>query len=305
MTDSPLAPPRGFGAPGIAFLAVTSLVWGAAYVFIRVGLLAGATPLAFAAARYLASFAVFLLISAIRREPFPSARVLGVSAAIGGVLFIGLYGGLLYWGEQYTTGGYAAVLASVAPLFTFALGYWLLATERFGARGIAGIGVGFGGTVVLVLPSLIGSPVGSFQGPLFILAAMFATALGTVWLRRMALGRQGLWQIGAQFGVAGLLLTAVAAVLPVPESLPATPTVLGALAALVGASSIVGYFAYFLLHHRVGPVRANVVAYLAPIVGVAVGTLGYGEPITIWEPAGVAIVLLGVTLVIADSGGRK
>ncbi len=294
---------RGFGAPEIALLALTSAVWGIAYVFIRQGILAGASPLAFAAARYLASFGAFLLIAALRREPFPTRRSLGISAGIGGVLIIGLYGGLLYWGEQYTTGGYAAVLASVAPLFTLAAGYWLLATERFGLRGIAGIAVGFAGTVVLVLPSLEGSPVGSVQGPLFILVAMLATAIGTVWLRRMAVGRQGSWQIGAQFGVAGLLLATGALVLPVPESLPLTPAVLGALAALVGASSLVGYFAYFTLHHRGGPGRANVVAYLVPIVGVTIGSLVYGEPATLWELAGVAVVLLGVTLVIRDSQG--
>ncbi len=297
--------PRGFGTPEIALLGVTSVVWGVAYVFIREGILAGASPLAFAAARYLASFGIFLLIAAARRERLPSLRTLGTSAVIGGVLIIGLYGGFLYWGEQYTTGGYAAVLASVAPLFTLAAGYWLLSSERFGAGGIAGIAVGFAGTVVLVLPSLTGSPVGSLEGPLFILAAMLVTSLGTVWLRRMALGRQGLWQIGAQFGVAGLILAAAGAALPVPESLPLTPVVLGALAALVGASSLVGYFAYFTLHHRVGPVRANVVAYLVPIVGVAVGTLAYGEPVTLWELAGVAIVLFGVTLVIRDSARRR
>ncbi len=297
-------PPRGFGTPEIALLGLTSVVWGVAYVFIREGILAGASPLAFAAARYLASFGIFVLIAAARRERLPSLRTLATSAAIGGVFIIGLYGGFLYWGEQYTTGGYAAVLASVAPLFTLAAGYWLLASERFGALGILGIAVGFTGTVVLVLPSLAGSPVGSLEGPLFILAAMLVTSLGSVWLRRMALGRQGLWQIGAQFGVAGVLLAGAGAALPIPESLPLTPDVLGALAALVGASSLVGYFAYFLLHHRVGPVRANVVAYLVPIVGVAVGTLAYGEPVTLWELGGVAIVLFGVTLVIRDSARR-
>jgi len=72
----------------------------------------------------------------------------------------------------------------------------------------------------------------------------------------------------------------------------------------VAFSSVVGYFSYFALHHRVGPVRANIVAYLAPLVGVAVGTGLYGEPITIWEIAGVAVVLAGVTLVLLDSARR-
>jgi drug/metabolite transporter (DMT)-like permease len=286
-------------------LAITSLVWGAAYVFIREGLLFGASPLAFASARYLLSAAGFAALAAARRDAFPSRRALLVSGVIGGVLIIGLYGGLLYWGEQYTTGGYAAVLASTAPLLTVTAGFFLLASERLGPRGLFGMVIGFVGAAVLVVPQLVGAnALGSWEGPPFVLGAMVCTAVGTVLLRRFGRGPQGLWQIGTQFVVAGLLLGAAAVVIPSPEALPLTAGVVGMLALLVLLSSMVGYFAYFALHHRVGPVRANVVAYLAPLVGVAVGTGLYAEPVTVWEIAGVVVVLGGVSLVLWESARR-
>jgi len=293
-----------FGAIGLFLLATVGLVWGIAYVFIREGILLGATPLAFASARYVLSAGAFALLALVRREAWPTRRNVLVSVGIGGTLFIGLYGGLLYWGEQYTTGGYAAVLASTAPLLTVAVGFPLLASERLGSRGLLGMAIGFGGTALLVLPELFGSPIGSWQGPLYVLSAMGAAAVATVLLRRFGGGRQNVWQISTQFATGGLILGAAALLVPTPESLPLTTGVLAMLAVLVLVSSVIGYFAYFALHHRVGPVRANIVAYLTPLVGVGVGSGILGEAFTLWELGGVGVVLVGVTLVLWDSARR-
>ena len=301
--DAKTAPPLRFGAAETALLATVSVVWGAAYVFIRYGIEVGASPLLYAAARYLLTAVAFAAIAAVRRDALPDRRAFLVSAGIGGVLIVGLYGGLLYWGEQYTTGGYAAVLASCAPLMTVGMGYLLLASERLGPRGLLGMGVGFAGALVLVGPEILGSPVGSWQGPLFVLAAMLSMTFGSVLLRRVGRGPQGIWQLATQFGVAGGLLSAASALVPVPERLPWSTDLVATLAALVALSSVLGYFVYFTLHHRVGPIRANLVAYIVPVVGVAIGSGLYGETFTVWELAGVAIVLAGVTLVLRDSAG--
>ena len=285
----------------IVLLAVLGVVWGIAYVFIRQGIVLGASPLVFAAARYALSGAAFAAIALARREPRPKTHDLAISAAVGGILVIGLYGGFLYWGEQYTVGGYASVLSTTAPILTVVIAYFLLRHERLGPRSLLGIGVGFVGAVVLVFPALAGGPIGSWQGPVFIVGAFVSTAFGTVLLRRFGGGRQTLYQIGAQFAVAGLLLGVAAVVLPVPERLPLTSGVGLALGMLVVLSSVVGYFTYFALHHRVGPIRANSVAYLLPLVGIAVGSGVYGEPITLWEIAGCVIVLGGMTLLVRDS----
>lgn len=303
-TTPPPAPTR-FGAPEFLLLLTVGLVWGAAYIFIRQGLVLGATPIAYAAARYALSAGAFAALALARREAWPERPRLVVSAVVGGIMVIGLYGGFLYWGEQYTTGGYAAVLAAGAPLLTVAFGFLLLQGERLGPLGIAGIAVGFGGTAVIVLPDLTSRALGSWQGPAFVLAAMTITTAGTVLLRRFGGGRQGLWQIGAQFAVAALLLGGAALVLPTPEALPPTAGVWAGLVALVVLSSVIGYFAYFALHHRVGPIRANVVAYLIPVVGVGIGTGVLGEPFTAFEVAGVAVTLLGVTLVLWETGRRS
>lgn len=288
----------------VVLLVVLAVAWGSAYNFIREGILLGASPILFALVRYFLSAAAFVAIALARREPFPSRSALRVSMLIGGPLVIGLYGGFLYWGEQFTTGGYASVLASTAPVLTVVVAYGLLPFERLGGRGWVGLAIGFVGAIVLVIPQLAGSPIGTWEGPPFVIAAFLTTAIGTVLLRRLGGGRQGLWQIGAQFAVAGLVLAAAALVLPVPEFLPSTAGVWLSLGALVLVSSVAGYFIYFLLHYRVGPVRSNTVAYLIPLVGVGIGSGLLGEPLTIWEVVGFVVVVVGVSLILWDSSRR-
>lgn len=290
------------GPREVGLLVALAFLWGSAYILIREGELFGASPLAYAGVRYALSAAAFAGLAAARREPWPSRRGLLVSATVGGVLLIGLYGGFLYWGEQSTTGGYAAALSSTAPILTVVASYAILPNEGLGPLALAGIGLGFLGVLVLVLPDLVGPGVGSASGVLAIVAAFVSTTFGSVLLRRYGGGRQTLWQIGAQFGVGTLVLGAATLLVPSPEALPLTPAIWGALLLLVVFSSVMGYFVYFLLHHRVGPNRANIVAYLLPLVGIGFGTGLFGEPVTVPEVAGFVIVLAGVTLVLREAG---
>jgi drug/metabolite transporter (DMT)-like permease len=289
----------------VTLLVVLGLLWGSAYVFIKEGIELGASPLLFASVRYGLSAAGFAAVAVARRESLPSGRALAVSATIGGILFIGLYGGFLYWGEQYTTGGYAAVLSTTGPILTVVVAFFLLPAERFGRLSLMGLAIGFVGVVVLVAPELTGGVGTSWLGPLFIVAAFVASAFGTVLLRRLGGGRQGLWQIGSQFAVGGLLLGVAALVLPFPEVLPSVPGVWASLASLVVFSSVIGYFIYFTLHHRVGPVRANIVAYLIPLAGIGIGSGFFGEAISLWEVVGFLVVILGVTLIILESSRSR
>jgi probable blue pigment (indigoidine) exporter len=303
---SSTAPAAGvrIGSLDVALLVGLAVAWGSAYIFIRQGIVYGASPLMFAAVRYALSAAAFAAIAAGRREAWPRRGAAAASAAIGGTLVIGAYGGLLYWGEQFTTGGYASVLSCTAPILTVAFAYTLLPAERLGPRSLLGLALGFGGTIVLVVPELAGGPIGTWEGPPFLIAAFVCAAAGTVLLRRYGGGPQGSWQIGVQFAVAALLLGAASLLVPGRLSLPATPGVLGSLAALVVLSSVGGYFVYYTLHHRVGPVRANTVAYLLPLVGIALGSGFFAEPITLFEIAGFLIVIAGLTLILYESSRR-
>ena len=137
------------------WLVALAVLWGSAYVAIREGIVAGASPFAYAGTRYALVAGLLALAATVRREPWPSRRSLLLSAFVGGTLIIGLYGMLLYWGEQFTTGGYASVLSGTGPILTVVFAYFLLPSERLSRVAVLGIAVGFLGILVLVLPSLL------------------------------------------------------------------------------------------------------------------------------------------------------
>jgi len=298
-------PPIRVARADLLLLVALGFLWGSAYVAIREGIVAGASPFVFAGARYGIVAGLLAVVAAVRREPWPDRRATVLSAAVGGTFIIGLYGMLLYWGEQFTSGGYASVLSGTGPILTVVFAYSLLPSERLSPTALVGVIVGFLGILVLVLPSLLGGIGGSWMGPVAITGAFVVFPLGTVLLRRWSRGAEGVWQLSVQFGVGAGILALAVVLIPGPEQLPLTPSVWAALLALVVFASLLGYVVYFRLHHRIGPGRANLVAYLLPLVGIGLGSGVFGESVTVWEVGGFLLVVVGLTLVFTTRNSRR
>jgi drug/metabolite transporter (DMT)-like permease len=267
---------------------------------IRLGLIAGASPFPFAAIRLTISAIILAGVAAASREAFPDRRPLLLSVLFGGGLMLGGYMGLVYWGEQTTPGGLSAVLVGSAPLWSALFGYYILPNERFSWKGSVGVVVGFGGLTLLFFPDLMAHGVGPIAAAVALVGAALAFAIGSVSLRRMLATAQGLWALSAQFAMGAAILSVVSVGAGAPLSLPWNLDVLLSLAYLVGISSVLGYWIYFRLHQRVGPARANVVAYVNPLAGIAVGVFLLGEGVGFYEAAGFVLILAGLFLLHRD-----
>lgn len=279
----------------LLLLIVVGLIWGSAYPVIRYGLLDGATPIVFAASRYALSAVAMAFLAAATGVARPNARALGLSALLG-IPIVGFYGLLLYVGEQSTSGGLAAILIAVTPLLTAVLALVLLPGESLGRAGYIGLAVGFLGVVILVFPPPGVVLASSIWGPVAVVGAALSFAIGSVLLRRERPEGETLWGVSVQFAVATLALTAFLPVLEPHPTLPVNTGGLLALAYLILLPSVVGYALYFYLHHQVGPGRANVVAYVNPVAAISIGTLLFGESFQLWELAGFALVIAGLTI---------
>lgn len=285
-------------------LVLVGMIWGSAYPVIRFGLLAGATPIAFAAARYALSAGAIAALAAVLGIPRPSARALGLSALLG-IPIVGLYGLFLYVGEQTTSGGLSSILIAIAPLLTVLFALPILPGEGLRRSALLGLGLGFVGVFVLVFPPPGVALATSVWGPIAILAAATSFAFGSVLLRARRPEGETLWGVSMQFVVATVFLAVLLPVVEPQSSLPISSPVLLALAYLVLLPSLTGYALYFALHHRVGPGRANVVAYVNPVAALTVGTLLLGEPFNAWELVGFGLIVLGLALVTGLLRPRK
>ena len=279
----------------LLLLIVVGLIWGSAYPVIRFGIVSGATPITFAAVRYAfsaAAMAVLAILLAVRR---PSARSLGTSALLG-IPVVGVYGLLLYVGEGTTSGGLASILIATTPLLTALFALPALPGERLPRLGYVGLVVGFVGAFVLVVPPPGIRLASSVWGPVEVVGAAISFAAGSVVLRRIRPEGETLWGVSVQFLTAAAVLGITLPLLEPGAGLPLTGSVLLSLAYLVALPSVAGYALYFYLHHRVGPGRANVVAYVNPIAALTIGILVFAEPFRWWELAGFGLVLIGLTL---------
>lgn len=143
-------------------------------------------PLTFLSARYVLSASLFALIAAWTRAAWPGTARAWRDALVVGVLLQGIYLGGVFWAARHgMPAGIAALVTGLQPLLTALLAFPMLG-ERVGLRRWLGIGMGFAGAVLVLLPSL--GPVGGVGAPALAscLAAMVAITLGTIWQKRTA-----------------------------------------------------------------------------------------------------------------------
>lgn len=277
-----------------------SLLWGAAYLFMRAAVPAfGPAPMI---ALRMGIAAVVLLPLLAMRGGLPQLTARPRALLVQGLLYTALPFLMLGWSAQHLTAGLLAVLNATAPLFAALLAQ-LVFHERLGRWRVAGLVIGFAGVLVLTAGSV------SFRSAHGLLAVATMLVVSAIWAfganhtRRHLAALDGLALTVGTMGVSSLALAPLAA-----ATWPATPPPLRAWAEIVFlgvASSGLGFLLYFRLLRRVGPVRAMSVTFLNPVVALLTGAAYLGEAITWQTVAGAAIVLAGTALALGLLGERR
>ncbi|WP_229784217.1 EamA family transporter [Pilimelia anulata] len=299
---------RAPGAGAVwAALATVYVVWGSTYLAIRV-VVEDVPPFLSAGARFACAAGVLAVVLAARRAGAlrVGGRELAACALVGVLLLVG-GNGLVVLAETPAMGvpsGIAALLVAVVPLLVVVL---RAATgDRPRAATVTGVLVGFGGLVLLVLPSG-GGPAAPLGGALLVLVAAASWSTGSFAAGRLPLPADPFVATVYEmaFGGLGLLLLG----LGTGEGVGFDPAAVsgrawGALAYLTVAGSLLAFTAYvWLLHHAPLSLVATY-AYVNPAVAVALGALLLAEPVGPRVLAGGAIIVLGVALVVSTERRR-
>src|SRR2546426_379179 len=142
---------QSVGGADLSLLLFLGVLWGTAFVFITVGL-ESFSPILLVALRFDITALVMFGIAAVRRKGslLPRGRVQWTAIAIAAVFNITGYHALLFWAQQHTAAGLAAIIVGMNPVLTTVFSRGLLKDERVGAGGILGLALGIAGIVLIV-----------------------------------------------------------------------------------------------------------------------------------------------------------
>lgn len=288
-----------------AALAVLILIWGTTWAVIRIGL-RGLPPFTGVAIRFgIAAIVLFAVAraSGVRPDWDRRARVLG---AVNAALAFSLSYGVVYWAEQWVPSGLASVLFSTFPLMVAGLAHIMLPGEHIQPASAAGILVGFLGVLVIFSEDLaaLGGQQTVTASIVFLLSPL-AAAVASVVVKRWGKGVHPLSLTAPPMAATAVIMGVLAVIFERGRPLSFDASSVGALLYLAIAGTAVTFFLYFWLLDRLPATRLSLITYGIPVVAVTVGILGLGEPFTGRMFMGSALVLVGVSLAVGQSRGKK
>jgi drug/metabolite transporter (DMT)-like permease len=263
--------------------------------------------LTFAALRFLAAAPLLFGLASIQAGPPTPIHAVAGRAVASGLLGITVAYALVFWGLARTPSGVAGLInLSLMPVGLFLAG-WLAGIEAPSRRRLVALAIGAAGLALLMAPTG-GDPVGDPVGLAAIVIGTLLVGAGNVVGRPLvaAIGaiRVNAWTSligGMGLGTLALVIEPVASVMPALTTWP----VLGALAYLVLAGSLVAYTAFWRLLRLWGPARSGSYAYVSPVVALVVGWVVLDEPLGWREVAATVILIAAAWLALTALGGTR
>jgi drug/metabolite transporter (DMT)-like permease len=279
-----------------AFGAVATL-WGIPYLFIKIAVDDGIPP-AFLAWARVSMAAVLLLGLSWRAGLLPSLRGRWRWLFVYAVLEISIPFPLIAFGETHVASSLAAILVATVPLIIALLAIRFDPSERVAGSRLVGLFIGLAGVVALVGIDVSGSA-GELLGAVSVLVACVGYAAGPMVLKRHLSDLDPRVMMGGSLLLAALVLTPAAAIAP-PSSSPSAGGIVSVF--VLGIFCTAAAFVFFgVLIGEVGPSKASVITYVAPVVAVALGVAVLGERPGAGAVAGLLLILAGSWL---STGGR-
>jgi drug/metabolite transporter (DMT)-like permease len=281
-------------AKAYGVLLALGAIWGASFMFIKVG---GEEmePFFLVEVRLALASLTLLLLGATQRGTFAAMRAHWKPLLVMGLINCALPYTLITWGEVYISSGLAAIYNACAPLWAAALGLVWSWGERLSPTRLVGLLVGLLGVGLIVSGNLQGGEgVMYLLGQGAVLLAALSYAVSGIY------GRHRLKDVPVRVSATGQLTFGALIILPlaalqVPAQMPSW-LALGSIATLAILGTAVASLLYYWLLTNVGSTGALLVTYLLPGFALIWGAIFLNEAITLIAVVGLVLVLLGITI---------
>jgi drug/metabolite transporter (DMT)-like permease len=276
-----------FGVVEWALTATVALVWGASFLFIRIGLQtfgSGMVP----------TMRIAFGMAAIACVPRSHAKIDTADwprVALLGLLWLALPFLLYSLAERTVSTAVTGIINGAVPLTTAAVGV-VFQRRRPSARRALALVLGFAGVSLVALSASRGAhPTADARGILMLVAAITCYGLAMNVMPPLQ-RRYGAFPVLFRAQMVALVLSLPVAI----ASLPAAHFAWGALAAMIALGTLgtgLAYVALAVLIGRTDATRGTIGNFFTPIVASLLGATLLHEPLTLAMLAGAALVLAG------------
>ncbi|WP_108659039.1 DMT family transporter [Acuticoccus kandeliae] len=284
-------------------LGVLALLWGSAYLFVKVAL-SEIPPLSLVMIRVVVAALFLAVIMQIRGERLPRDphvwRMLFTQSwfnAIGAWI-------LVAYGQQRVDAGLASVLNSTSPIFVVLITVLVLRTAPPRPLQLAGVAVGLCGVVLIVGPDALLGLGDQVAGQLACLGGAALYACSAIYGRRFVMISPAATALGTLI-CGSAVLVPLAFLAEAPWTLRPSATALGAALMLAIGSTGIALLIYFRLVRSLGSMGVASQAYLRAGLGVLLGVVVLGESVDARVGIGLAAAVLGVILINWRGGGAS
>jgi drug/metabolite transporter (DMT)-like permease len=279
--------------------ALLVAIWSSTWVAIKVGL-GDTPPLLGAGVRFTVAGLGLLLLARLWGRSLRTDAAL--AAVLGGLPFAATYG-LIYWSEQYVPSGLAAVLFAILPIYVALMAAVALRDEPLRARLLLGVVLALGGLVVALGESVaLGAGRYALVAAFACVAAPLGAAIGTVSTKRRGAGLDPIVLNGWAACGGGLLLLGASAVSESWGDAAWTASAVGSIAYLAVVGTALAFVTLTRLLGELPAVTMSFISLLLPFGALLFGALIEGEPLTVAELGGAALVAAGIA--VAQWPGR-
>ncbi len=279
----------------LPFLLLLSALWGASYLFIKLGVLEMEPAFMMTLRLWLAAAVLLavLVVSVGWRVAAASLRAAGRHGVVLGLINAVIPFWLIAWGETHIDSGIAAIANSTVPIFVTLLAIRFRPSERARGQQMVGIVIGLVGVGVLVGVHP--------EGGWWAIAGTLAVVLSSVFYASSNLYTQThLTGTSPVVTATAALTTAAIVILPfgllqVPSEMPSAKA-LGATAALGIFGTAIAYLVLYRMIEDYGASRTSFVTYLMPAFALLYGAIFLDEAIRATAVLGLLLILAGVAL---------
>lgn len=273
----------------IGLLVFAVVLWGANFNLSK-PVIAELHPLVAGAARFVIAALVMLAVMAVRRQAVPLIRH-AKPYAILGLVGIGGFNLLFFFGMQGTSAVNGALIMATNPLMTALLAAMILG-ERPNSRQMLALPVALAGVAVVILGN--GASVQLGRGDALMLGANLCWALYNVLARRLMPAESGLVNTTGVMVMGASVLTVAALLAHAPMAVPSAPAA-GALLIMAVGGSVLAYLFYNAGLATLGAGRTALFINLVPVTAMVIAAV-WGTPPTPLQLTGGLVTIGAVTL---------